>query len=1218
MQRSLPRIAVLLLLLPFLFLITPPLSAAAAINPADYSILEAQIGYKTYETKQAFISANNPTSDSLGTFQLKNASTNATVFTGNVTYWGQRWGDAWWTMDFSSYRTAGDYYINVPSLSKQSDTFEIAAQLFTTTTLLKTSVDQLEPRINGKLGWQDCGTDLRGIEGHATLLFGLIDAYEAYGSTLSGTDQTRFLDSIEHGGDYMIACQRPDGSFCSELYFHPNLVTWHKSLLATIALLQVYEVTNDTDYLDAAADGWDWVMSRPEFTTLETAAEIGDTRQVYGQRSPWLPPTELRARDKMLLVWGATEWYRITSDTAYKTIALDYAEQVYDTQFLDYTQAVEGAYGNFFAWEGEDIFQKSWEHGAWYYNNGAVLPDHILGLVQLIELFPNDPAALEWRYVLKVYKDKFLKTTTALNPFKLYPLGMYDQEIRFFGPTWHGTNGMYGNIAKNAMLLARLFDDVELQEIADANMEWVGGLNAGTIISGKRQSISMIDAVGTHYIPTWSGIDGSIANGLSATPQFTLAYPEGLIDRPLTFTHEDWIVHSGGWLSGLSEVERAPVIKVVTKDNGAGVTASVSVDLTATTSYSTNGSGNLTISNLPRGETGTISVTYSGRTITRPISTIAGDDRTYSFDFRDTLAVTVSANAGTGAGTVSVTNDGSASASVSGTIDAIGATLSTGTFSGTVASGATSNFAFTFADDDVTKVQPFLISATATSAHSTARAEQLGQFAAAFTPRAYFSNHDFESGDLSGWTVVSGTAFSASNVVDTNTAVGGTGEKFNKQGDYAFWGWKAAGDSPVGEMRSPTFTAGTGDARFKIGGGQDSTNLYVALVDGASGTVLKKATGTNSETMRWVVWDMDPYAGRSVYVRVLDNATGGWGHVNVDDVNVPGFTSGFSTNLKKFSSKGASATWVVGSSDLTGTSTDAAYMSGQSGSNFTYEADITLTSARAAALVFRSAADPYADGGYFVNIDRVEGKLKLFKVGPYAALAAVTKTLAANTTYHVKVVTKNANIKVYFDHEATPSIDLDDATYSSGRFGLEVYNGGSSGAARFNHVVQSPSTGLVSNLGSLTSVSDSQSWTEGPDGLIGDAVDGGAMASGTATNFTYQADIRLDTARAAALMFRSTADPYATGGYFVNIDRVDDKIKLFKLTPGFTQLGTANRTIDLGTVYRLKVVTSGTTISVFFNNEVTPAISLTDSSFSSGQFGVSSYQGIATFNNISK
>ncbi|MDP9168727.1 MAG: hypothetical protein M3O32_22135, partial [Actinomycetota bacterium] len=248
--------------------------ATATINPTDYTILEAQIGYKPEEAKLAYIVAKNPTTDSLGTFQLKDASNNSTVYTGNVTYWGPKWGDAYWTMDFSSFKTAGSYYISVPSLSKVSDTFLLQDNLFRQQTLIPTSVGQLEPRINGKLGWQDCGTDLRGVEGHAAQLFGLIDAYVAYGSTLSSTDHQRFLDQINHGTEYLVALQKSNGSFGSELYFHPDIVTWHKSLLATIALLRSYEITGTSTYLTAGQAGWNWLMSRPYYTADEVAAEV--------------------------------------------------------------------------------------------------------------------------------------------------------------------------------------------------------------------------------------------------------------------------------------------------------------------------------------------------------------------------------------------------------------------------------------------------------------------------------------------------------------------------------------------------------------------------------------------------------------------------------------------------------------------------------------------------------------------------------------------------------------------------------------------------------------------------------------------------------------------------------------------------------------------------------------------------------------------------------
>jgi hypothetical protein len=1215
MRQPLQRIAGFLVAVFLATLAICASPAHAAINPADFTILEAQIGYKSDETKRSFIVSTFQTTDSLGSFRLRDARTDATVFTGDVRSWGQKWGESYWTMDFSEFRTAGRYYIEVPSLSKRSDAFDVQADLFRDRTLLKTSVDQLEPRIGRKLGWQDCGTDLRAVEGHATQIYGLIDAYRAYGDDLSATDRTRFLDQMRHGADYMVICQKPNGSFCSEYYTAPDLITWHKSLLATIALVQVYEVTRDTRYLTAAEAGWDWIMSRPEFTPGDIAADLPDTRMIFDLPAPWLPPQELRTRDKLLLVWGGAEFFKATGDAAYKSVALTYAGQVYDNQFLDYTKAVEGMYGNFYAWTNSDLFQKSWEHGGWHYNNGAVLPDHVLGLIELVELFPNDPNWLRWRYVLRVYKDRFLKPSFDLSPFGIYPLGMWDREVRFFGPTWHGTNGMYGSVAKTSMLLARMFDDPELQEIADANMQWVGGLNSGTMLGGKRQSISMIDAVGTHYIPTWSGIDGSIANGLSASPQFLLEEPRALMDAPVTFTHEDWIVHTGGWLSGLSEVERPPVIRVVTRNAGAAVSASVRVALDTTSTHSTSAGGQLTLATLPRGRRGTISATYGGRTITRPLATIAGEDRTFEFDFADDLAVSVSTDPATGTGTVTVTNDGSASAAVSGSLAAVGATLSTGTFSGTIVSGATRSFPFTFADDDAQTVQPFLIRATAQGPHSTASAETLGELPVSLRPSTTFANHDFESGSLSGWTVQSGTAFGTGAVVNSTTAVGGTNEPFNKQGDYTLWGWKAAGDAAVGELRSPTFTVAAGDARLKVGGGNDAANLYVALVDAASGTILEKATGTNSEKMRWVVWDVTRYAGRQAYVRIYDGATGGWGHINADDINVPVYASGFDSNLKRLTSHGATSTWATGTSGLTGTSTDAVRMSNVSGSNFTYETDLTLTTARAAALVFRSAPDPYTGGGYFVNVDRVEGKVKLFKVNPYTPIASATKTIAANTTYHLRVVARNESIKVYFGGESTPSIDVTDRTYARGRFGLNVFNDGTGGAARFNHTVQSPVSGWETTLRSFSAVGRSAAWIEQPDGMTGESEDGAYLSATTGTDFTFEGDVRLDTAQAAGLTFRSTADPY-NGSYIVNVDRAEGKVKLFKLTPGYTALGAAVRPIQTGTFYHLRVVVSGSRMTVYFDNETTPAFTVTDSAFASGRFGLVTYGGLATFNNV--
>ena len=48
------------------------------------------------------------------------------------------------------------------------------------------------------------------------------------------------------------------------------------------------------------------------------------------------------------------------------------------------------------------------------------------------------------------------------------------------------------------------------------------------------------------------------------------------------------------------------------------------------------------------------------------------------------------------------------------------------------------------------------------------------------------------------------------------------------------------------------------------------------------GQVVQTATGPNSETLDWVGWDVRPWMGKKARIQVVDNNTGGWGHIMVD------------------------------------------------------------------------------------------------------------------------------------------------------------------------------------------------------------------------------------------------------------------------------------------------------------------------------------------------
>lgn len=115
-------------------------------------------------------------------------------------------------------------------------------------------------------------------------------------------------------------------------------------------------------------------------------------------------------------------------------------------------------------------------------------------------------------------------------------------------------------------------------------------------------------------------------------------------------------------------------------------------------------------------------------------------------------------------------------------------------------------------------------------------------------PTNEIENHDFEAGNLTGWTVVSGNAFTNTNVCSDGT--------FNRNGLNHLLGYRGCGDDPKGVLKSSNFiVGGNGIIDFLMAGGSDIDNLYVALVRTTDGTELFKATGYESEEYQRVCWN---------------------------------------------------------------------------------------------------------------------------------------------------------------------------------------------------------------------------------------------------------------------------------------------------------------------------------------------------------------------------
>ena len=90
------------------------------------------------------------------------------------------------------------------------------------------------------------------------------------------------------------------------------------------------------------------------------------------------------------------------------------------------------------------------------------------------------------------------------------------------------------------------------------------------------------------------------------------------------------------------------------------------------------------------------------------------------------------------------------------------------------------------------------------------------------------------------------------------------------------------GDGPQGTLTSPSFLVSGKDISFLIGGGCDVNLVRVELL--VEGQVVRKDTGKCFESMERRHWNVAEYQGKMAQVRVVDNSSGGWGHINFDDL----------------------------------------------------------------------------------------------------------------------------------------------------------------------------------------------------------------------------------------------------------------------------------------------------------------------------------------------
>jgi fructan beta-fructosidase len=95
------------------------------------------------------------------------------------------------------------------------------------------------------------------------------------------------------------------------------------------------------------------------------------------------------------------------------------------------------------------------------------------------------------------------------------------------------------------------------------------------------------------------------------------------------------------------------------------------------------------------------------------------------------------------------------------------------------------------------------------------------------------------------------------------------------------------GDGTIGTLTSPPFKIERRYINFLLGGGKHPGKTCINLM--IDRKTVRTATGPNdrpggSEELEWHSWDVSDLVGKTARIRIVDQATGGWGHINVDHI----------------------------------------------------------------------------------------------------------------------------------------------------------------------------------------------------------------------------------------------------------------------------------------------------------------------------------------------
>jgi hypothetical protein len=764
------------------------------------SLLEAQIGYHPRNIKRVYLRSaqEHPPEEFLAKeFTVMEAATGKEVFRGTIERWGAKWESFWWVLDFTPVRAPGEYYVQAGRLV--SSPFDIQDGIFHKTDLDVIALDQLEHRIHhgledarrGLAGrymnaaddvriYMDCGSPYSELQPVGTCVYALMDLHELLGDRFSEADRKRMLDLAILGADYFVAAQRhtddpeTDGMFHHSLLVNTNdtwageIFTYLDTAYGAALLAKSHQFFKDRDperaarYLAAAKKAWTLCAHRPYHTKADRTFPRGvnaffwnaphGIQDTFGRclynilDKDWTMPDDLRTRDRLPFVQASARLYEITGEQVYLDKAIEFADAIIERQFTDWEHPIEGTFGYFYEFPGNDevFFHEFMQGGFWWQGNVEAL--NLEGFMHLLRLAPDHPKAAAWQNTLRTYAEHYAAPATTVNPLGIYPVACYrDPEhggLKNFQQMLMGSSCLYGFSAKNFMKLADFLQDARYQTHAIAGVNFIAGLNPGVPNAYKDtawDARTLIAGVGRSWFgPAGEPADtarGSVPNGFCASSQFwhLTGYVNFLSDQPdkpaglvgpgggLQF-NEGWILHSHAYVQAVARMEAPYTLNLRALNAGTPVPATAVITLREsaaphgehTVTLEIGADGVRTVTDLPTPAQGTVRLTHGGRTIERPVAAVSAGRHGIEVDFAREVTMAIETpellDAGApGVARMRVRNTGTAEVTVSFALSASGVTLERTGWTVTLKPRETKTRPLAFTCG--TKVMPYMIRA---------------------------------------------------------------------------------------------------------------------------------------------------------------------------------------------------------------------------------------------------------------------------------------------------------------------------------------------------------------------------------------------------------------------------------------------------------------------------------------------------------------------------